>query len=100
MYYRFNLFQENRDVSNWQLTATTIYCDAVDDDVTLIIDKNLNVRCTGYPRYVTNLDKDTVRNLREKSRNLGRNLKCEGPQDYRVTGYRDRLIAEEKAFSP
>jgi len=87
-------------VTNWQLTATTIYCDAVDDDVSLMVDKNLNIRCTGYPRYVTNLDKETDRLLKQKSRKLGRNLKCEGPQDFRVTSYRDKLIAEEKAYSP
>jgi len=84
-------------VTNWQLTATTIYCDAVDDDVSLMVDKNLNIRCTGYPRYVTNLDKETDRLLKQKSRKLGRNLKCEGPQDFRVTAYRDKLIAEEQA---
>jgi hypothetical protein len=87
-------------VSNWQLTATTIYCDAVDDDVTLLVDKSLNIRCTGYARYVTNLDKETAKIFRDKSRRLGRNLKCDGPQDFRVTGYRDRLIAEVKASNP
>ena len=83
-------------VTDWQVTATTIYCDAVDDDVTLIVDKDWNIRCTGYTRYMTNLDKETSRTLKQKSRRLGRNLKCEGPQDFRVTDYRDRLMAQEK----
>lgn len=87
-------------MTNWQLTVTTIYCDAVDDDVSLMVDKNLNIRCTGYPRYISNLDKETERILKQKSRKLGRNLKCEGPQDFRVTSYRGKLIAEEKAYSP
>ena len=82
---------------DWQVTATTIYCDAVDDDVTLIVDKDWNIRCTGYTRYITNLDKETARTHKQKSRRLGRNLKCEGPQDFRVTDYRDRLMAQEKA---
>ena len=82
---------------DWQVTATTIYCDAVDDDVTLIVDKDWNMRCIGYSRYVTNLDKDTARLLKQKSRRQGRNLKCEGPGDFRVTDYRDRLMAQEKA---
>jgi hypothetical protein len=93
----FNLLQEKHFVPNWQLTTTTIYCDAVDDDVSLIVDKNLNIRCTGYSRYMTNLDKETDRTLRQKSRKLGRNLECEGPQDFRVTRYHDKIIGEEKA---
>jgi len=92
--------QEKHGVTKWQLTVTTIYCDAVDDDVALIVDKNLNIRCTGYPRYVTNLAKEKARILEQKSRRLGRNLKCEGPQDFRVIAYRDKLIAEEKAYNP
>jgi hypothetical protein len=83
-------------VTDWQVTATTIYCDAVDDDVTLIVDKDWNVRCIGYTRYMTNLDKETCRTLQQKSQRLGRDLKCEGPQDFRVTDYRDKLIAQEK----
>ncbi len=83
-------------MTDWQVTATTIYCDAVDDDVTLIVDKDWNVRCTGHKKYAANLNKDTARMLRQKSRRLARNLRCEGPQDIRVTAYRDRLIAEEK----
>jgi hypothetical protein len=83
-------------VTDWQVTATTIYCDAVDDDVTLIVDKDWNISCTGYTRYMTNLDKETSRTLKQKSRRLGRNLKCEGPQDFRVTDYRDRLMVQEK----
>jgi hypothetical protein len=35
--------------------------------------------------------------LRKKAKQLGRNLKCEGPQDYRVTNYRGKLIAQEKS---
>ena len=84
-------------MTDWQVTATTIYCDAVDDDVTLIVDKDWNVRCTGYTRYLTNPGKETAGLLKEKSRRLGRSLKCEGPQDFRVTDYRDNLMAREKA---
>jgi hypothetical protein len=82
---------------DWQVTATTIYCDAVDDDVTLIVDKAWNVQCTGFKKYSTDLDKTTAKVLKQKSRRLGRNLKCEGPLDSRVTGYRDKLKAQEKA---
>jgi len=85
-------------VTEWQLTATTIYCDAVDDDVTLIVDKDWNIKCTGYIKYLANPDKEIAGLLKQKSRRLGKDLKCEGPQDFRVTDYRDKLIAEEKAL--
>jgi hypothetical protein len=45
---------------------------------------------------MTNLDKETCRTLKQKSRRLGRDLKCEGPQDFRVTDYRDKLMAQEE----
>jgi hypothetical protein len=83
-------------VTEWQITATTIYCDAVDDDVTLIVDKDWNVKCTGYSKYSSKIQKETSDLLRQKSKRLGRNLKCGGPQDSRVTGYRDKLKLQEK----
>jgi hypothetical protein len=79
------------------VSATTIYCDAVDDDVIIIVYKDGSIRCTGYKKYVENLDKEGTKMLRKKGKRLGRNLKCEGPQDYRVTSYRDKLTAEEKS---
>src|SRR4030042_3951895 len=90
--------RETRNMTDWQVTATTIYCDSVDDDVTLIVDKDWNIKCTGYTRYMTNLDKNTAGSLKRKARKLGKALKCEGPQDFRVTAYRDRLMAQEKAI--
>jgi hypothetical protein len=77
-------------VTDWQVTATTLYCDAVDDDVTILVYKD-------WSKYVEGLDKERVKMLQKKAKRLGRNLKCEGPQDYRVTSYRDKLTAEEKS---
>jgi hypothetical protein len=84
-------------VADWQVTATTIYCDAVDDEVTILVYKDGSIRCTGYKKYVENPDKETAQMLKKKGKRLGRNLKCEGPQDSRVTSYRDKLTAEEKS---
>ncbi len=84
---------------DWQITATTIYCDAVDDDVTLIVDKDWNVVCTGFKKYSEKLDKATAKTLKQKSRQLGKILSCEGPFDFRVTNYRDKLKSQEKAGS-
>ena len=84
-------------MTEWQVTATTIYCDAVDDDVTLIVDKDWNVTCTGYKKFSTNINKKTAGILKQKSKRLGRSLKCEGPQDSRVIDYRNKLKSQEKA---
>jgi len=79
---------------NWQVTTTTIYCDAVDDDVTVMVYKDGSVKCTGYKKY-REPSKETVSLVKEKSRQLNRKLECEGLQCSRVIQYRDKLFAEE-----
>jgi hypothetical protein len=83
---------------DWQVTATTIYCDAVDDEVTIIVYKDWSTRCTGYGKYVENLDKETAKMLKRKAKGLGRNLRCEGPLDCRASVYRDSLVTQDKAI--
>jgi len=85
-------------VTEWQVTATTIYCDAVDDDVTIMVNRDWSTRCTGYKKYAVSPDKETAKKLKSKAKRLGRNLVCEGQQDCIVTDYRDRLIAQDKAI--
>ena len=79
---------------NWQVTATTIYCDAVDDDVTLMVYKDGSARCIGYKKH-GEPGKDIVKLLKKKGSQLNRSLKCEGPQCSRVVQYRDGLFPEE-----
>ncbi len=33
---------------NWQITATTIYCEAVSDEVTIMVHKDWSVTCTAH----------------------------------------------------
>ena len=81
----------------WQVTATTIYCDAVDDDVTLLVYKDKSAKCTGYKKYSGSITKETAKLLKKKGKKLGRELRCEGPECSRVIEYRDKLRAEEGA---
>jgi hypothetical protein len=81
---------------DWQVTAKAIYCDAVDDDVVITVYRDGKTRCTGYQKYVEHGNNDSNAVLKKKSRVLNRNLKCEGPADFRVTGYRDAIIAPNK----
>ena len=79
---------------NWQMTATTIYCDAVDDEVTLLVYKDWSLKCTGYSKY-GEPDSETSKILRKKSKQLKRRLECEGLECYRVLQYKEKLSAEE-----
>jgi hypothetical protein len=82
---------------DWQVTAKAIYCEAVEDDVVIMVYPDGSTKCTGYQKYVEHANKETNVTLKKKSQVLGRQLKCEGPQDIRVTNYRDTLAAQDKA---
>jgi len=82
-------------MANWQVTATTIHCDAVDDEVTIIVHRDGSAKCVSFAMY-GNPDKDAAGLMKKKSQQLKRELRCEGPECSRVIGYRDKLFAEEK----
>ena len=79
---------------NWQVTATTIHCDAVDDEVTLMVYKDGATKCTGYKRY-GEPSKEIFDLMKRKSKQLKRHLVCEGQECRRAIQYRDKLLAEE-----
>ena len=81
----------------WQVTVTTTHCDAVDDYVTLIVYNDRSARCGGYKQYGDNITKKTAKELQRKSKKLGKELRCEGPECHRVIEYRDKIFAEEEA---
>ena len=81
-------------MSSWQTTAKTIFCEAVDDEVTVMVYKDTRVRCTGCKKYTE--PNDITRQLvAEKKRRLKRIIKCEGEGCPRVTGYKKAILAEE-----
>lgn len=79
---------------NWQVTATTIYCDTVDDEVTVLVYQDFSTKCTGYSKYGEPRE-EILSLLRKKGKQLGRRLECEGPECWRVIQYREKLLAEE-----
>jgi TATA-box binding protein (TBP) (component of TFIID and TFIIIB) len=79
----------------WQVTAKTIYCEAVEDEVTVLVYQNGSTRCTGYKKY-TEPNDVTRQVLKAKTKHLKRSLKCEGEQCPRVTQYKEQILAEEK----
>ena len=81
-------------MANWTITATTIYCDSVEDEVTFIVKSDGTVQCTGYNRY-NKPTGETARLMKIKSKQAGKQLVCEGLECSRVIQYRDRLMAGE-----
>ena len=79
---------------NWRITAKTIYCEAVDDEVTLLVYKDGSARCTGCKKY-GEPGEEMVNLVKRKSKQLKRQPKCDGPDCYRIIEYRDKLFAEE-----
>jgi hypothetical protein len=80
---------------DWQITATTIYCDAIEEEVTLLVYKDGTARCTGYARY-GEPGQETKTTLNKKAGQLKRVLKCQGMECPRIIRYRDGLLAAEK----
>lgn len=82
------------NMTNWQITTTTIYCDAIDDEATVLVYGDGTIKCIGYSKY-GNPSRDIAKLLKKKSKKLNRTLKCDGPECHRVTDYRDKLFAED-----
>ena len=79
--------------AGWQITATTIRCDLVDDFVTLMVHKDWSTKCAWYNRH----KKKALENKKQK---LDGEMKLkmekfQGPECSYVTGYRGELIKEE-----
>ena len=79
---------------DWQITATTICCDAVDDEATIIVEQDGTVKCAAYPRY-GQPDKKTAARMTKRARELGRTLQCEGPLCSRMSCYRDEQFSQQ-----
>jgi hypothetical protein len=94
-YYESNIILELcPGMTNWQITAKTIFCDSVDDEVTLMVYKNGSVHCTGCQKY-NQPNSITLQLIREKTRRLKRPIKCEGEPCPRLTVYQQKILSEE-----
>ena len=81
---------------SWQVTATTIKCEAVDDEITIMVYPDSTVKCASYTKYGAT-DKKSLAAIEKKAKKTGWASKCEGPLCHRITDYRDKIMAEEKA---
>ena len=81
-------------MGNWQITAITIYCDAIDDETTLLVHGEGATECTGYRTY-GKPSNEIDKLMKKKAKKLSRMLRCDGPECHRLTIYRDKLFDED-----
>ncbi len=82
--------------ADWQITATTIDCDRVNDYVTVMINGDWTYSCTWCNRYKLAEPGAVKKQSREIKAKVPR---CQGPDCSLVLDYRDKLIAEESAVN-
>lgn len=82
---------------DWQLTATTIYCKEIGNEVTILVHSDGKIACTGYDRHHT--PDRPASSSSGRSRSVETTNECPGLTCPNATGYRDRLFAEEKGKS-
>ena len=85
-----------RSMPDWQVTATTIYCDAVDEEVTLLVRKDWSYKCTGYVGF-RQAPGATYSRLKKKTGRSKKHLQCADPECDRLIAYKNRLQSEEAA---
>jgi hypothetical protein len=79
---------------DWQVTATTIYCDDVDDEVTIIVYHDGAVKCSGSQKYAKT-NKSVLKELKKKSKQKGKTLACKDAKCSKLTKYRDELLKKK-----
>jgi hypothetical protein len=79
---------------DWELTATTIYCEDIDDEVTIIVSQDGTVKCTGAQKYAS-VNKQAVQELKKKSQQKDRILLCKDTTCSKITKYRDELLKKK-----
>jgi hypothetical protein len=79
---------------DWEVTATTIFCEAVDDEVTLIVSGTEAVKCSGRQKY-ENPTKEVKKALAARGKSSGKQLGCKGESCPAVKQYRDKMLGEK-----
>jgi hypothetical protein len=78
---------------DWQVTATTVFCEAVADEVTILVYPDWSVKCTGMTKYTS--DREAGLNLIKRSLTLRKVLECKGADCPNITAYKEKLQYEE-----
>jgi hypothetical protein len=79
---------------DWEVTATTIFCDSVKDEVTIIVKEDGSVKCSGRLKFDT-ATKESKNALKMASKINGKKLACQGVDCATVKQYRDKVLGEK-----
>jgi hypothetical protein len=79
---------------DWQVTAVTINCNSVAEEVTIIVKSDWSVKCTGFEKYSNS--RHARLDLVSRSMVLKRTLDCPGLQCKPIAEYLQKLQAEEQ----
>jgi len=78
-------------MADWEVTATTIFCDSVNDEVTVIVNGDGTFRCSGHQKY--GKPEKIIRNsLKSESKTAGKQLKCLGDACNLAKSTRDKVM--------
>ena len=84
-------------MSDWKVTAGTINCRAVADEVTIIVKNDWSVQCSGFDKLKSS--RRAQLQMLDRSLDLKRSLDCKGMQCKQITDYLEKLQAEENPKS-
>jgi hypothetical protein len=84
-------------MSDWKVTAGTINCRAVADEVTIIVKNDWSVQCSGFDKLKNS--RRAQLQMVERSLDLKRTLDCKGMQCKQISDYLEKLQAEENPKS-
>jgi hypothetical protein len=85
---------------DWQLTESTFYCDDIGTVVTIIVYNDGSTKCTGQKKFLENLTNRRAKELKSRAKELGKVLKCQGPDCSKVINYKNRVFSDEKKARP
>ena len=78
---------------DWQVTAITIECKAVAEEVTIVVKNDWSAQCSGFAKYASS--RKASIELTKRSLNMRRVLECKGIQCSQITAYIEKLQSEK-----
>jgi hypothetical protein len=79
--------------AGWKITATTLYCEDIGEDVTIMLYKDGTVKCTGA-NNTGNAGQAKAARLRDRSKEHGREMACLSPGPCAMTSCFDAEIRQ------
>lgn len=80
-------------MTDWQITLVTIFCEAVQDEVTISVRNDWSFKCTGYPK--SSKTDGAGASANSTTGKASQQQRCEVLECSRVIQYREKLRAEE-----